>query len=124
MNDTLFEVVEDRRLRPTREALLGWICTPEPPSRQLFPKRWYEWHWARGLDPDAERRKLPAKLRAAVIERDGYVCRLCGGEVAPHDVHIDHAHPRALGGQDTFDNLQVAHASCNLSKGARVWTAS
>ncbi len=70
--------------------------------------------------PDEEPRKrspLPLKLRRAVIARDGYSCGLCGRNVEPGDVHIDHVKPVALGGLDLLENLQVAHSRCNLVKG-------
>jgi 5-methylcytosine-specific restriction endonuclease McrA len=35
------------------------------------------------------------------------------------DVHIDHIVPYSLGGPDELYNLQVAHSSCNIRKGAR-----
>jgi hypothetical protein len=66
------------------------------------------------------RRHLPTRLRVAIIERDGLICGLCGGDVERGDVHIDHIHPVALGGSDDPSNLQVAHATCNMAKGARV----
>lgn len=113
----------------TQNGLWYWICRPEPPDKRSWsgdgPSRaWYEWHWARGRDPDRERQPLSAKLRATVIERDGYVCRLCGGDVDRDDVHIDHIHPVRHGGNDTLANLQVAHSRCNISKGARLREAA
>ena len=57
-------------------------------------------------------------LRRVVIDRDGYVCGLCGGDVEPADVHIDHILPVAHGGSEVVHNLQVTHSRCNLRKGA------
>lgn len=60
-------------------------------------------------------------VRAAVIARDGRTCQLCGGEIPEGDVlHLDHKVPVARHGRSTLDNLQVTHAKCNLSKGARL----
>jgi hypothetical protein len=87
---------------------------------QIPSRSWSEWHWQRGIDPDKRRPALSPALRQFVIERDGYVCGLCGGEVEPSDVHIDHIHPYSKGGQDVAGNLQVAHSLCNIRKGARV----
>ena len=64
--------------------------------------------------------KVPRWLRAKVIERDGLLCGLCGKAVSANDVHIDHVIPLALGGPTTIDNLQVAHSTCNIKKGARI----
>ena len=70
--------------------------------------------------------------RGQILERDGSNCHLCGGEInldAPHIVgepgwetypHIDHVIPLSLGGSDTLDNVKIAHAKCNLDKGAKV----
>lgn len=104
-----------------------WMTSPTPPHRWKGAtggeesSLWLEWHRLRGLDPGAKRsRSLSPALRRAVVDRDGYVCGLCGGDVAAGDVHIDHIVPWSLGGRDEMENLQVAHAWCNRSKGARV----
>lgn len=105
-------------------------CQPEPPPkhRNSSPTPlWLEWHRVRGIDPSARRsqgRRLSQLLRRRVIARDGLVCGLCGDEVEAADVHIDHIFPVFHGGKDTFDNLQVAHSFCNISKGARILVAT
>lgn len=73
-------------------------------------------------DPEAPRKRPPLSLtlRQAVIARDGYWCGICGSEVIPTDVHIDHILPVIRGGLDLLVNLQVAHSTCNMRKGARV----
>lgn len=114
-----------------REIRWLWAILPYRPERErmfadgLSPV-WQEWCGIRGIDPDRPRTsaparpQLPPRLRLAVIERDGYVCQLCGAEVEPTDVHIDHVFPFSLGGGHTLDNLQVAHSRCNIRKGAQV----
>ena len=69
----------------------------------------------------ARRRRISivGNRRSSVIERDGLVCGICKGVVPPGDVHIDHIVPLAQDGSNDLENLQVAHAFCNLSKGAR-----
>lgn len=57
--------------------------------------------------------------RAAIIARDNGVCHICGGTPAPEDIHLDHIVPLARGGTHDPENLAVACARCNLSKGAR-----
>lgn len=109
-----------------QEQIAQQVAAPTPPPRMIcgelfaIPSRaWYEWHWARGIDPDGGREPIPASLRAAVIERDGFVCQLCDGEVEPGDIHLDHIKPYSKGGPTTLSNLQVTHSRCNLEKGAR-----
>lgn len=63
-------------------------------------------------------RSKGSKLRPSVIQRDGLVCRICGGDVEPHDVHVDHIHPLSRGGRSEPANLRVTHRRCNLAKGA------
>lgn len=56
------------------------------------------------------------KVKALVLERDGYVCAYCGGPATT----VDHVKPVARGGAE-YDpaNLVAACESCNLAKGAR-----
>jgi hypothetical protein len=105
---------------PEPEFLVGAPDSPRPLA-VMESRAWWEWHWQRGLDPDATRPKLAPSLRAAVIQRDGYVCQLCWGDVAPGDVHLDHIKPWSQGGRDVLSNLQVTHSACKLRKGA-TWT--
>lgn len=73
------------------------------------------------LLPDRRRRAQLAITvrRDEVIARDGYVCGICGGGVAPDQMSIDHIVPISRGGTDDLDNLQAAHRSCNSRKGAK-----
>lgn len=67
--------------------------------------------------PPRARPKMGTALRAAVLERDGYVCGICGDAIEG-DLHIDHVVPLARGGPHDLENLQPAHARCNLRKWA------
>ena len=58
--------------------------------------------------------------RSQVFMRDCGVCQLCDEPVDPFDFHIDHITPIALGGLHKYENVQLAHPSCNQKKGARV----
>jgi 5-methylcytosine-specific restriction endonuclease McrA len=55
-----------------------------------------------------------AKLRRAVLERDGQRCRWCGG----YATEADHLRSLALGGVDELDNLVAACKPCNARRGA------
>lgn len=108
-------------------AIRAAVSKPTPPPKWVhfihcsMPSRaWYEWHWARGINPELKRERLPAGVKDEVIARDGYVCQLCGGDVDPLDMHLDHIKPWSKGGPSTVSNLQVAHALCNMKKGANV----
>lgn len=62
--------------------------------------------------------------RSMVWDRDQGRCHICKEQADPNDWHLDHVVPLARGGQHTWDNVAVSHAYCNLSKGARLSTAS
>lgn len=67
----------------------------------------------------AERIPIPASLARAVRRRDSGACRYCQHTKGPK--HLDHVVPHSRGGPDSFDNLVVACAKCNLRKGAATW---
>lgn len=64
--------------------------------------------------------------RDLVMERDGWVCYLCGGEI-PQDVKwphglfgtLEHVLPLSRGGEHSYSNVKAAHLSCNCSKGTK-----
>ena len=56
-----------------------------------------------------------------ILERDGYVCHICTGQVDTSDIHFDHVVPLARGGTHTYDNIKVSHSLCNMRKGAKLW---
>lgn len=62
-------------------------------------------------------RAIPARLRAWVLERDGFRCRRCG-HTADDGIRlvIDHISPVAKGGSNDRDNLQTLCEPCNASK--------
>lgn len=56
---------------------------------------------------------LPARLRRAVLERDGWRCTQC---YTDSDLQVDHIVPRAYGGKTVLDNLRVLCGPCNREK--------
>jgi 5-methylcytosine-specific restriction endonuclease McrA len=76
--------------------------------------------------------KHKSYTRHQIIKRDGHICYLCnrpvdlnanpvqgqpGWELYPH---IEHVIPLAKGGDDTLDNVKLAHAICNINKGTKL----
>ncbi len=55
------------------------------------------------------------KIRARILQRDGYTCQHCGME----GNSVDHIVPRSAGGGDHDWNLQTLCTSCNSAKGGR-----
>lgn len=59
--------------------------------------------------------------RSVVFERANGICGICGESVCRDDKwHIDHVVPLAKGGVHSYDNVQLAHAACNLAKHAKL----
>jgi 5-methylcytosine-specific restriction endonuclease McrA len=71
-------------------------------------------HWDPAARDPAQRRIHPL-LRGAVLHRDGWTCRYCGGEAT----EVDHVAPRARGGATSSTNLVAACRPCNKTKGIR-----
>ena len=62
-----------------------------------------------------------------VFERDKWLCGLCGTSVDqellwpdPMSKSLDHIRPLSLRGDHSYENVQLAHLRCNISKGNRV----
>lgn len=60
-----------------------------------------------------------ARLRLAVLERDGWVCAYCGKALEGDDATADHIVPRGTGGRDELTNLVAACRRCNGKKSDR-----
>lgn len=80
----------------------------------------------RGVEPEDLRtdtrrttigRKVPSKLREAILEKFSYRCLGCG---STEDLQIDHIIPWKAGGMTEEGNLQPLCAECNRRKGVRV----
>ena len=63
-------------------------------------------------------------VRAAVLARDGYICRACGfGGSANYAAYLDCDHIQAEknGGKAKVENLQCLCKGCNINKKANDW---
>lgn len=54
-----------------------------------------------------------------VYEQCGGLCGICAQPVSREEFQIDHIIPVSKRGPHLLENLQIAHAACNSSKGAR-----
>lgn len=80
------------------------MVTPDPDPR---PSRW-----------GTARTSTPAwrRLRLAVLERDGYTCRIRGPKCTTYADTVDHVVPVSKGGPDTEANCRAACRSCHASR--------
>jgi hypothetical protein len=66
-------------------------------------------------------RNISAKLRAEVLDRNGFTCQMCGltpGDIDPSTgrkvrLHIGHIKDKNLGGKDELSNLRALCSTCN-----------
>jgi len=66
--------------------------------------------------PSNRNSKGNKKLRVRLYARDNGICQLCMEPVSFEEFTIDHVIPRAKGGSNNIDNLQIAHDKCNEGK--------
>ena len=92
------------------------------------PEPWDERRKANYQKRRARKLQLPAdSIRPLdVFERDAWICGLCGDPVPegvawpdPLSASLDHVVPLSRGGHHVLENVQLAHLSCNVQKGAR-----
>jgi 5-methylcytosine-specific restriction endonuclease McrA len=66
-------------------------------------------------------RTISAKLRAEVLDRNGFTCQMCGltpGEIDPETsrkvrLHIGHIVDKNIGGKEELSNLRALCSTCN-----------
>jgi hypothetical protein len=64
---------------------------------------------------------ISARLRAEVLDRNGFTCQMCGlspGDIDPATgrkvrLHIGHIKDKSLGGMDELSNLRALCSTCN-----------
>lgn len=117
-----------RRLRELRDEE-GWPILTHNDTTDLKPGQYLLRH-----APDLNRgvefvRGLSAKLRAEVLDRNGFTCQMCGltpGDIDPATgrkvrLHIGHIVDKVHGGKDELSNLRALCSTCN--QGAKNITA-
>lgn len=69
---------------------------------------------------------LFSRNRKVILAKEE-LCAICGQYVdktlkTPHPMsaEIDHIYPKAKGGKDTLDNLQLTHRQCNRQKSDKI----
>lgn len=74
------------------------------------------------------RRFIPIEMKIAIIERDGFKCKLCGKHIAETTdakrlvkmgtgmFHVDHIVPCQQGGRATMENLRLTCPRCNQTR--------
>jgi HNH endonuclease len=107
-----------RRVRELRDEE-GWKILTHNDSADLKPGQYLL------IEMPAERMKfargISAKLRAEVLDRNGFTCQMCGltpGDIDPATgrkvrLHLGHIKDKSLGGRDELSNLRALCSTCN-----------
>lgn len=108
-----------RRVRDLREKE-GWKILTHNDRASLKPGEYL----VEEAPPDKPVKFAPGiskKLRAQVLDRNGFTCQMCGltpGEVDPETgrkvrLHLGHIRDKSIGGKDELSNLRALCSTCN-----------
>ncbi|MBM3933375.1 MAG: HNH endonuclease [SAR202 cluster bacterium] len=127
-----------RRVREIRQEE-GWAILSDKDTTTLKPGQ-YMLKELPPVAPDVKfSRKMSAKLKAVVLDRNGHTCQMCGltpGQTDPDTgrkvlLHIAHIKDKSLGGKDEISNLRELCSTCNqgaknitAEKPSKIWLLS
>jgi hypothetical protein len=109
-----------RRLRELRDEE-GWPIRTHNDDARLKPGQYLLEQAPSEKRDIAFTRGISAKLRAEVLDRNGFTCQMCGltpGDIDPYTgrkvrLHIGHIVDKSLGGHDELSNLRTLCSTCN-----------
>jgi 5-methylcytosine-specific restriction endonuclease McrA len=109
-----------RRVRELREQE-GWQIVTHNDSTDLKPGQNFLSEKPPTRPSVTFARGISAKLRAQVLDRNGFTCQMCGltpGDIDPATsrkvrLHLGHIRDKSLGGLDELSNLRALCSSCN-----------
>lgn len=109
-----------RRVRELREDE-GWPILTHHDSTALKPGQYLLPEKPPAKATVIFARTISGKVRAQVLDRNGFTCQMCGltpGDIDPATrrkvrLHIGHIVDRNLGGKDELSNLRTLCSTCN-----------
>jgi 5-methylcytosine-specific restriction endonuclease McrA len=109
-----------RRVRELREQE-GWPILTHNDSSDLAPGQYLLSETPPKTADISFARGISTKLRAEVLDRNGFTCQMCGltpGDIDPATgrkvrLHIGHIKDKSLGGIDELANLRALCSTCN-----------
>ncbi|HVC46238.1 MAG TPA: HNH endonuclease [Terracidiphilus sp.] len=117
-----------RRVRELREDE-GWPILTHHDNAGLKPGQYLLKEAPPERPAVAFARSISGKIRAEVLDRNGFTCQMCGltpGDIDPSTgrkvrLHIGHIVDKSIGGKDELSNLRTLCSTCN--QGAKNITA-
>ena len=109
-----------RRVRELRDQE-GWKIVTHNDTTELKPGQYILREKPADNPPVAFSSGISAKLRAEVLDRNGFTCQMCGltpGDTDPTSgrkvrLHIGHIKDKSLGGLNELSNLRALCSTCN-----------
>jgi 5-methylcytosine-specific restriction endonuclease McrA len=109
-----------RRLRELRDEE-GWPILSHHDSTDLKPGQYILKVQPPEKHAPKFARSISARLRAAVFDRNGFTCQMCGltpGDIDPYTrrkvrLHVGHIVDKSHGGKDELANLRTLCSTCN-----------
>jgi len=109
-----------RRLRELRDEE-GWPILSHLDTKDLKPGQYLLTQAPTGTHGVAFARGISARLRAHVLDRNGFTCQMCGltpGDIDPATgrkvrLHLGHIVDKSHGGKDELSNLRTLCSTCN-----------
>jgi hypothetical protein len=109
-----------RRVRELREDE-GWPILTHNDNAGLKPGQYLLKDAPPGRSNVSFSRNISARLRAEVLDRNGFTCQWCGltpGEIDPETgrkvrLHIGHIVDKNIGGKEELSNLRTLCSTCN-----------
>ena len=113
-----------------REFSRKWYAANREEAQRMS-REWRQANPEKARAGERRRRALRASVKVETYTRPqvwaltGGRCGICELQITPSQIatqgawHIDHIVPISLGGDDSLENVQPAHAWCNIRKGGR-----
>lgn len=109
-----------RRVRELRDEE-GWKILTHNDTTELSPGEYLLTENPPEKPPVSFEKGISAKLRAQVLDRNGFTCQMCGltpGDIDPNTgrkvrLHLGHIKDKKLGGKAELSNLRALCSTCN-----------
>ena len=108
--------------RPRELRAEGWKISSHNDRADLKPSQYVLEELPPEQPPYRFAATISARLRAEVLERNGYTCKMCGATAGDPDdqnpgrkvrLHVGHIVDRSHGGDDSLENLRALCSTCN-----------